>query len=70
MFVIPEEIKEFVQAEKEYIRPVVVLNMVKDVIVEMLAYNIPKKYILEKINRELGLNRHFALKINIFFMRK
>jgi hypothetical protein len=59
MFVIPNEIKEFVQAEKEYIRPVIVLNMLKDIIVDMLAYNIPKKYILEKINRELGLNINY-----------
>ena len=59
LFEIPQEIKEYVSANKEYLKPIVILNMVKDIIEEMLAYDIPKKTILEHINRELETNINY-----------
>jgi len=68
LFEIPEEVKEYVSAKKEYLKPIVILNMVRDVIEEMLAYNIPKKAILEDINRELGTDINYYTFVS--FVRK
>jgi len=59
MFVINDDVKAFVQNEKGNLRPKVILNLVSDTITQMLAYNLPKSYVLSFINRELGTDINY-----------
>ncbi|EDM23802.1 hypothetical protein [Caminibacter mediatlanticus] len=68
LFEIRKEIKEYIKKEKDFLKPSIILNLVKDVIKEMLAYNIPKKTILDKLNKELGTNINYYTFVS--FVRK
>jgi len=59
MFTINADVKVFVQKEKGNLKPVVILNLVNDTITQMLAYNLPKSYILSFINKELRTNINY-----------
>ena len=71
MFEIEKELKEFIRKEKENLRPASILNLVKDTIIEMLNFNLPKTYILNYLNKELNTNinyqtfNSFIKKINL-----
>ena len=59
MFKIRDEIKEFVKENKDNMKPHVILNLVKDTIIEMLSYDLQKAYILNYINKELNTNINY-----------
>jgi len=59
MFKINDDVKTFVQNEKGNLKPVVILNLINDTITQMLAYNLPKSYVLSFINRELGTDINY-----------
>jgi len=59
MFKINDDVKAFVQNEKGNLRPKVILNLISDTITQMLAYNLPKSYILNYINKELGTDINY-----------
>jgi len=59
MFTINDDVKTFVQNEKGNLKPAVILNLINDTITQMLAYNLPKSYILSFINRELGTDINY-----------
>ena len=59
MFAINDDVKTFIQNEKENLKPVVILNLVSDTITQMLSYNLPKSYILSFINKELGTDINY-----------
>ena len=59
MFEIDKKIKEFIKKERENLKPVVILNMIRPTIEQMLDYDLPKKYILDYINRELKTNLNY-----------
>ena len=68
LFEIDKEIKEYISKEKDFLKPSVILSLIKDTIEEMLAYNIPKKTILNKINKELGTDINYYTFVS--FVRK
>jgi len=59
MFTIKEEVKQFVEAQKANLKPKIILNLVRNVIVEMLKMDMPKAYILKYLNEQLNTDINY-----------
>ena len=60
MFEVSNEIKAFVAKKKNLLKPLAILKMVDDVVMDMLALGIPKKSILTHINDELNADIKYS----------
>jgi len=53
--ILPPEIVKHIKERKNFIKPKIILALTRDTIKPYLKNNYPKKYILDLINKDLGM---------------